>query len=68
MTVDLFCIWAEEDLISIVGPTPAKPSLPLSQRRAGFGVDPILGAEVVKAEPPSGSPSRRLPPLDGDHW
>ena len=26
-----------------------------------------LGAEVVKAEPPSGSPSRRLPPLDGDH-
>ena len=26
-----------------------------------------LGAEVVKAEPPSGSPGRRLPPLDGDH-
>lgn len=26
-----------------------------------------LGAEVVKAEPPAGSPSRRLPPLDGDH-
>ena len=26
-----------------------------------------MGAEVVKAEPPSGSPSRRLPPLDGDH-
>ena len=26
-----------------------------------------LGAEVVKVEPPSGSPSRRLPPLDGDH-
>ncbi len=26
-----------------------------------------LGAEVVKAEPPSGSASRRLPPLDGDH-
>ena len=26
-----------------------------------------LGVEVVKAEPPAGSPSRRLPPLDGDH-
>ena len=26
-----------------------------------------LGAEVVKVEPPCGSPSRKLPPLDGNH-
>ncbi len=26
-----------------------------------------LGAEVIRVEPPGGSPSRRLPPLHGDH-
>jgi len=26
-----------------------------------------LGAEVIRVEPPGGSPSRSMPPADGDH-